>query len=151
MLHLNGLLSETRIVNTDMEVTRTAKEYGTYKKPSWAPPAWLFGPVWTILYILIAISFGYAGYLFLEGRVSFLVLLPFLLNLVFNFLYTFIQFRLRNFILASFDVLLVLATLVWALIAIYPTAHWILYINILYLAWVCFATVLQLTVTAMNR
>lgn len=134
-----------------MESTPTSVQYGAYKKPNWAPPSWLFGPVWTILYILIAISFGYITYLFLNARLSFIVLLPFLLNLVFNFLYTFIQFRLRNFTLAVLDVLLVLATLVWALIAIYPTAHWVVYINIPYFAWVCFATVLQLTITTMNR
>jgi tryptophan-rich sensory protein len=134
-----------------MKKDPTAAQYGTYRKPSWAPPSWLFGPVWTVLYILIAVSFGYVAYLFLNGRVSFFVLLPFLLNLVFNFAYTFIQFRLRNYILASADVLLVLATLAWAILAIYPIAHWVTFINIPYLAWVCFASVLQLTVTSMNR
>ena len=134
-----------------METTREAILYGTYKKPSWAPPPWLFGPVWTGLYILIAISFGYIGYLFLNGRISLLVLLPFLLNLIFNFAYTFIQFKLRNFTLAAIDVLLVLATLVWALIEVYPIVHWVAYINVPYLIWVCFASLLQLTVTAMNR
>ncbi len=126
-------------------------QYGTYNKPKWAPPSWVFGPVWTVLYILIAISFGYVAYQFANGRISFLVLLPFLLNLLFNFLYTFIQFRLRNFALAAIDVILVLATLVWALVAVFPTVHWVAYINIPYLVWVCFATVLQLQVTAMNR
>ena len=133
-----------------MESNRTAKQYRTYNKPSWAPPSWLFGPVWTVLYLLIAASFGYVLYLFLNGRISFLTLLPFLLNLLFNFSFTFIQFRLRNFALAAVDVLLVLVTLVWAMLAIYPVVHWVAYINIPYLAWVCFASVLQLTVTAMN-
>lgn len=131
-------------------MNRTATQYGAYKKPNWAPPPWLFGPVWTVLYALIAISFGYVAYLVLSGRMPFIVLLPFLLNLAFNFVYTFIQFRLHNFRLASLDVLLVLATLIWALVAIYPIAHWVAYINIPYLAWVCFASLLQLTMTAMN-
>ncbi|HCC05370.1 TPA: hypothetical protein DEP58_03645 [Patescibacteria group bacterium] len=37
--------------------------YQTLSKPTWAPPAWVFGPVWTVLYIIIAISYGYVGYL----------------------------------------------------------------------------------------
>ncbi len=119
-------------------------------KPSWAPPAWLFGPVWTVLYILIVISYGYVGYLFFQKRVSFIVVLPFLLNLIFNLAFTPIQFGLKNNYLAALDVLLVLTTLVWAVIAIYPHARWVTYANLPYLAWVCFATVLQLTVTYLN-
>ena len=130
---------------------RTYTQYGNYKKPRWAPPAWLFAPVWTLLYIFIVASFGYAGYLYFSGAISFLVILPFALNLVFNLAFTTIQFRFRNFALAAVDVILVLTTLLWALIAIYPTAPWIAYLNFPYLAWVCFASVFQVTVTLLNR
>lgn len=125
--------------------------YKTLIKPTWAPPSWLFGPVWTVLYIIIAGSFGYVGYLFLTKRIPFMVLLPFLLNLLFNFIFTPIQFGLQNNYLAAVDILLVLATLAWALLAIYPYAAWVSFVNLPYLAWVCFATVLQLTVTYLNR
>ena len=77
--------------------------------------------------------------------------LPFLLNLVFNFAYTPIQFRLRNLRLATVDILLTLATLVWALLAIYPFIHWVAIVNIPYLLWVIFASVLQVEITLMNR
>lgn len=130
---------------------RTYSQYRSYKKPSWAPPAWLFGPVWTFLYVLIIISFGYVGYLWVTGVISASIALPFALNLIFNFLFTTIQFRWRNFTLAALDVLAVWATLVWALIAIFPVAPWVVYINLPYLTWVSFATVLQLTVAVMNR
>ncbi len=125
--------------------------YSQLIKPSWAPPSWLFGPVWSVLYILIAISFGKVFLMFFQKQVSFLVLLPFVLNLIFNLVFTSIQFGLKNNVLAGVDILLVLATLVWAIIAIYPQAHWIAYIQIPYLLWVAFATVLQLTVTYLNR
>ena len=124
--------------------------YQTLTRPSFAPPAWVFGPVWSVLYILIAISFGYVFYLFSQGIVGFIVILPFILNLVFNFAFTPLQFRLQNLTLASIDIILVLATLVWAMIAIYPTAPWVTYINIPYLVWVLFATALQLTITSLN-
>lgn len=79
-----------------------------------------------------------------------MVLLPFILNLVFNFAFTPLQFGLQNNILAATDILLVLATLVWAMIAIFPHARWITYAQIPYLLWVSFATVLQLTITYLN-
>ena len=125
--------------------------YSQLIKPTWAPPAWLFGPVWTILYALIALSFGKVFYMAWRGQVGLLVALPFLLNLIFNFAFTPIQFGLRNNLLASVDVLLVLGTLVWAIMAIFPHARWVAYLQIPYLLWVSFATILQLTVTYLNR
>lgn len=120
-------------------------------KPTWAPPAWLFGPVWTFLYILIAISFGKVFILLFQKQISFSVALPFILNLIFNFSFTYFQFGLKNNYLAALDILLVLITLIWAMLAIFPIARWITYINIPYLLWVSFATVLQLTITYLNR
>lgn len=124
--------------------------YTTLIKPSFAPPAWIFGPVWTVLYILIAVSFGKVFLMFLKKQISWLVALPFLLNLIFNFSFTYLQFTLQNNILASIDILLVLATLIWAMISIWSHSRWITYIQIPYLLWVSFATVLQLTITYLN-
>jgi len=125
--------------------------YQKLLKPSWAPPSRVFGPVWTFLYVLIAISFGFVFYQAAVGQLSFWIVLPFSLNLIFNFAFTPIQFGLKNNALAATDVILVLVTLVFALSAIFPAAPWVVYINIPYLLWVAFATVLQLTITKLNR
>lgn len=124
--------------------------YQEFVRPTWAPPSWLFGPVWTVLYAIIAVSFGYVGYLAYLKKIPLMVLLPFVLNLVFNFAFTPIQFGLRNNLLASIDIVLVLGTLVWAIVAIYPHVRWVALVNIPYLLWVSFATVLQITITVMN-
>ena len=125
--------------------------YSQLIKPEWAPPGWLFGPVWTFLYILIAISFGKVFLMFFQKKISFIVILPFILNLIFNFAFTPLQFALKNNFLAAADVILVFLTLIWAIIAIYPHSRWVAYIQIPYLLWVSFATVLQLTITYLNR
>lgn len=125
--------------------------YSQIIKPTWAPPAWLFGPVWTALYILIAVSFGKVFLMLLQKRISLIIALPFALNLVFNLIFTYLQFGLKNNLLASIDILLILGTLIWAMVAIYPHARWITYTQIPYLLWVSFATILQLTVTFLNR
>ncbi len=124
--------------------------YVTLIKPDWAPPSWLFGPVWSVLYAIIALTFGYVAYLYLKGHLPFVVLLPFILNLCFNLIFTPIQFGLQNNLLAFLDILLVLGTLMWALYAIYPHAPLVTYANIPYLLWVTFATILQATITYLN-
>lgn len=125
--------------------------YSTLIKPSWAPPGWLFGPVWTFLYCLIAISFGALFYKVITKEIPLIVAVPFILNLIFNFSFTYFQFGLKNNGLAAADVLLVLGTLIWAILAVYPYSKWIAYIQTPYLIWVIFATILQLTVTYLNR
>jgi tryptophan-rich sensory protein len=125
--------------------------YSQLKKPTWSPPPWLFAPVWTVLYIVIAITFGYVLFGFATAKYSWAFTLPFMLNLIFNFTFTPLQFRLKSNILAMTDILLVLFTLVWALAVAWPRAPWIVYVNIPYLLWVTFATVLQVTVTYLNR
>lgn len=127
-------------------------QYSQFLKPSWSPPGWLFGPVWTALYAIMAVSFGTVFYrAFFTKKLPRLIALPFALNLIFNFAFTPIQFGLQNNLLAALDILLVLATLIWALVAIWPRLRWVAYANIPYLLWVCFASVLQLTITYLNR
>lgn len=124
--------------------------YQELLKPEWAPPASIFGPVWTMLYVLIAVSFGKVFWMARKKEVPMLTTLPFALNLVANLSFTWIQFGLKNNALAAADILFVLATLVWAMIAIYPHARWVTYTQIPYLLWVSFATGLQLTITYLN-
>lgn len=120
-------------------------------KPTWAPPAWLFGPVWTFLYIVIAASFGKVFWMLWNKEISFGIALPFILNLFFNFIFTYLQFGLKNNYLAALDILLVLGTLIWAIISIYPYSKILAYVQTPYLLWVTFATVLQLTITYLNK
>jgi tryptophan-rich sensory protein len=125
--------------------------YSQLIRPSWAPPSFLFGPVWSVLYILIAISFGQVLVLYLQKKVSFLTLLPFILNLFFNFIFTYIQFGLKNNLGAAVDISLVLITLIWAMVSIYSVLPWVAYIQTPYLLWVSFATILQFTITYLNK
>ncbi|MEI8337930.1 MAG: TspO/MBR family protein [bacterium] len=125
--------------------------YSQLIKPTWSPPSWLFGPVWTFLYVIIVTSFGTVFYKTITKEIPWIVALPFILNLIFNFSFTTLQFGLKNNFLSAVDILLVLGTIIWMMISIYPHYKWIVYAQIPYLLWVTFATILQLTITYLNR
>ena len=131
----------------------TTTWYAQLIKPTWAPPSWLFGPVWTVLYAIIAVSYGTVFYKAFTGKLPRMVALPFALNLIFNLAFTPIQFGLKNNLLATADILLVVGTLVWALVAAWqasPDLRWVVYANIPYLLWGTYATGLQITITYLN-
>lgn len=141
-----------------MAMNNTQIWYQSLIKPQWAPDPSIFGIVWPFLYAIIAVTFGTVFYKAFTKQIPWLVALPFALNLIFNFAFTPLQFGLKSNLLAAIDILLVLITLIWAMIAImrldprsFSEVGWVVYANIPYLLWGTFATVLQITVTYLNR
>jgi len=125
-------------------------QYMNYIRPDWAPPGWLFGPVWAVLYTVIAVSFAAVFWAAWKKEIPRKVAIPFALNLVFNFTFTWIQFGLQNNPLAFIDIILVLATIIWSMKVVWSHKRWVAYAQIPYLIWVLFATVLQASVTYLN-
>lgn len=124
--------------------------YHSLNKPSWTPNDWVFGAVWSVLYPIIIAVNVYIVVLFAQHKITWLVALPFWLNAVFNVAFTPIQFGLRNNYLAFADILLVLITIIWAMIAIWPHAKIATVAFAPYLIWVSIATVLQISIALSN-
>lgn len=129
----------------------TYNYYQTLIKPSFAPPAWLFGPVWSLLYLIIIVTFGYVVYTCWKEKKEYKILTLLILNSIFNLAFSPIQFWLHNNLLASIDIFLVLITLIWLMVLLWKKYRWVALFNIPYLLWVSFATVLQVTITYLNR
>ena len=124
--------------------------YQNLNKPSWAPQESVFGTVWSILYPVIFFVNAYVIFLLSRGRIGLYVAIPFWLNLLFNLLFTPIQFGLKNNLLALADITLVLVTIIWSMIAIWPHAKTVTFAFVPYLLWVCIATALQVSITLKN-
>ncbi|NTW22858.1 tryptophan-rich sensory protein [Candidatus Falkowbacteria bacterium] len=125
--------------------------YDALLKPAWTPPGSTIGLIWSILYPIIAISIIFVVYKYWKGEISRTVLIVFLSNLVFNLLFTPIQFGLKNLWLAAIDILLVLGTIIASMILAWPYFRLLSLAQIPYLIWVATATTLQLSITWMNR
>jgi benzodiazapine receptor len=125
--------------------------YQSLAKPEWTPAPGTIGLIWQVLYPVIITTFGFVFVQAGRGKLPWLVALPFAINLAANLVFTPIQFGLRNLPLASLDILVVWGTLVWMMLAIWPHYRWVALAQIPYFVWVSIATVLQLSITWMNR
>jgi len=125
--------------------------YDALAKPPWTPAPSVIGTIWTVLYPIIAVAFGAAVVKVLRGDLPRMVLVPVAINVVTNIAFTPIQFGLRNLPLATADILVVLVTIVWTMVLVWPNARWIALALVPYLAWVSTASVLQISITVMNR
>ena len=117
--------------------------YSTIQKAPFNPPNWVFGPAWTILYILMAIS------LYLVWQKGKFPLI-FIIQLFLNFLWSYIFFGLHLPLLAFIDIILLWIFILLTIInftAINKTAAYLLYP---YLGWVSFASILNLFVVLLN-
>ena len=119
-------------------------------QPSFAPPAWVFGPVWTFLYVIIIVSFGYVVNMVFQRKFPISILLPLAINIVSNILWTTLFFRFQNFDLALLDILIVWGSILWIGILFWNKKRWISYAQIPYFLWVSFATVLMFSIWMLN-
>ena len=124
--------------------------YHSLAKPAWTPAPATIGLIWQILYPVILVSFGFVFIQAFRGKVPWLVALPFGINLVANLIFTPIQFGMRNLPLAAVDILIVWGTIIWMSVAIGRHYQWVAVAQVPYFLWVSLATVLQLSITAMN-
>lgn len=124
--------------------------FETLNKPSYSPPNWLFGPVWTTLYLLLGIS------LFLiwkqsKSKKRDQAVLVFFIQLALNFGWSFIFFYFNRIGLALIEIVLLWISIWVMLILFYKIKPLAAYINIPYLLWVTFATLLNAGYFILNR
>jgi len=123
--------------------------YVTLNKPSFNPPNYLFGPVWTTLYILMGIS------LFLvlnkaKDLEKSKIIFVFSIQLILNFLWSFLFFKFQQLGLALAEILLMWCSILFMIIVFYKTNKLAALINIPYLLWVSFATFLTYSIYILN-
>lgn len=124
--------------------------YNSLAKPSWTPAPSTISIIWTILYPIITISFGFVFVQAYRRKVPRLVTPPFAINLLANLLFMPIFAGLRNVPLAAADIVIVWATIIWCIIAVWPVYKWVAAAQVPYFLWVSTATVLQISITVMN-
>ena len=118
-------------------------------KPSFAPPGIVFGIVWTILYFLMGLS-SYYIYESMDCHKSNCLLL-YILNLFLNFSWTIIFFNLEARLFAFLFIILLDIVVILMTLCFYGVNKKSAYLNIPYIIWLLFATILNLSVYILNR
>ena len=124
--------------------------YSTLIKPTFNPPAWIFAPVWTLLYILMGISLYLVIMEGMKGRDVRIPLLVFTIQLILNLLWSYAFFGLESTFFGLLVIILLWISIVATMILFYPvrkTAAWLL---VPYILWVSFATLLTYTIYSLN-
>lgn len=124
--------------------------YQTIHKPSWNPPNWVFGPVWTTLYVMMGIALWLVWKEDTSRELKMIAFILFGVQLILNFLWSFVFFKLEQPGFAFLEILFmwvaILAT-IFAFAQVNKTAAWLL---VPYISWVSFAAILNFTIWIMN-
>ncbi|RPH32041.1 MAG: tryptophan-rich sensory protein [Bacteroidales bacterium] len=116
--------------------------YATLNQPSFNPPNWVFGPVWTMLYLILGFSF----FLIWKQERSKLrnkAILIFLVQMVLNFGWSFLFFYYHLIGFALFEIIILWASIIGMIVMFYKIKPLAAYLNVPYFLWVTFATILN--------
>lgn len=124
----------------------------TVAKPSFNPPGWLFAPVWTTLYIMMGIAFFLVWKNeTIQKSIKQKAIILFAIQMVLNFLWSFIFFQQHEIGWALVDIVLLWIFILLTIFSFAPiskTAAWLL---VPYISWVSFATILNFAIWQLNR
>lgn len=121
--------------------------YAELEKPSWQPPAYLFGPVWTVLYVLM----GLAAWRVWKAGARAEPMLLYGVQLALNIVWSFLFFSAKNLKWALFEIIALWGVLVATTVTFYNADRTAGYLMVPYLAWVTFACILTYTIYRRNR
>lgn len=123
--------------------------YQNIRKPSWAPPGWLFGPVWTVLYLLIALA-GWKIWIRRDLHKSNTPMILYISQLVLNGFWTLIYFEFRMPLLALIEISVLFILIVISGIVFWKLSRFATFCMVPYGVWVGFATILNLQIVRLN-
>lgn len=132
-------------------ITDVGSWYQTIQKPAWNPPNWIFGPVWTTLYILMGIALFLIWKKEGNNKLKKAAIILFAIQLVLNFFWSIIFFNQHQIGWALVEIVILWLSIlltIFVFAKIDKIAAWLM---APYIAWVTFATILNFTIWQLNK
>lgn len=124
--------------------------YATLKKPTFNPPNWVFAPVWTILFLLMGISFYIIWNRGLEDEKVKSAIIIFSIQLILNIFWSFLFFGLKSPFLAFLEIILLWFVILMNIIQFYNISKTAGFLLLPYILWVSFAVILNFFILRLN-
>jgi translocator protein len=131
-------------------VTQLGPWYYGLKKPAWQPPDWLFGPAWTVIFLLMGSAFVLSWAQLPAGGARVRLFGLFALNAGLNTLWSFLFFGRRRPDLALIEIVPFFGSIVLLTVTVAPLDRRAAWAFVPYLCWVLFATVLNIAIVRRN-
>ena len=130
-------------------VTFVSKEpwYSELSKPVFTPPDWVFGPVWTLLYLSMTIAIWSVWN---KNFRNLNIVYIYFIHLFFNTTWSIIFFGLNNLVLSLINLVILILFIVYLIIKFKEISKLSFYLMIPYLVWCCFALILNSTLVYLN-
>ena len=125
--------------------------YQTINKPTWNPPSWLFGPVWTTLYVMMGIALFLIWKSDASQSVKKTAIILFAVQLVLNFFWSFIFFNQHQIGWAVVEIITMWIFILLTIFAFAPISKIAAWLLVPYISWVSFATILNYTIWQLNK
>lgn len=143
-----GVCLSAGILGSFFTVSSIPTWYVTLNKPVFSPPNWVFGPVWTLLYIMIGVSFYLIWVSKVKNKQRAIHL--FLIQLILNALWSIIFFGMKNPVLALVDIVVLWVVIVLTIKSFHKINKLAAKLLYPYIAWVSFAAILNLYIVILN-
>jgi tryptophan-rich sensory protein len=140
----------TGIISGWLTTTQNNSWYESIVKPSWNPPGYIFGPVWTILYFLMAISLWLVWKSTAKETPKLQALLIFALQLFLNFWWTLLFFKFHSPISAFIEIMVMIALILSTIVRFSKISKLAAWLLVPYISWVCFAALLNYNLWKLN-
>lgn len=124
--------------------------YANINKPSFNPPNWIFGPVWTILFIMMGLASYFIWLRWGSGNLAKIALILFFVHLIFNILWSVLFFGLQEPFWAFLEIVFLWIMILALIILFYQIDKKAAYLLVPYLLWVSFASVLNFAIWRLN-
>jgi tryptophan-rich sensory protein len=124
--------------------------YITLEKPFFAPPNWIFGPVWIILYFLMGVSFYIVWKDELKSKTRYVFFVVFGIQLILNALWSLLFFGLKSPLLGLIDILILDVMLVVTIFYAKRVSKYAAMLLIPYMVWIIIASVLNYAIMVLN-
>ena len=125
--------------------------YQTLEKPTWNPPGWVFAPVWTTLYIMMGVALFFVWKTSTNIRIRNIALFLFALQLVLNFFWSFIFFKLEEPGWAVVEIIVLWTAILATIYSFAPINKLSAWLLVPYISWVSFAAILNYTIWNLNK